>query len=104
MTNFSDYWNSKHVDAHRRGITDLNWSALQPRGNPRFTIGDVVEFKVGGFGVIAEVVIEQNGWPNQYSTRSVNGLPGHATTKRAWHYELDIKRRLFWRSLLQRNK
>lgn len=85
-------WDSDWVDEHRRGINDVAWARMQPDGPPNYRIGDVVEFMVGGFGVIDKVNEPLNGWPSSYSTDSYESLPPHATHKCAWHYEGDFKR------------
>ncbi len=85
-----NYWKSDAVAKHRRGITDLQWAANQRKGKARYKIGDVVEFKEGGFGVIHEVSEPHNGWPSSYATRNVPGMKPF--WKSAWHYEADFKR------------
>jgi len=86
------YWNSPWVDAHRRGISDIDWAKAQPKGPPKYAEGDVVEFHVGGFGVISEVSEPHNGWPSSYATHDVEGFPPHTNHISAWHYEGDFKR------------
>lgn len=78
-------------EAHRRDFDDLQWASRQPIGDPKYKTGDVVEFHVGGFGVIAEVLKPHDGWPASYSTCEIKGLPYHKTRKNAWHYEGDFK-------------
>ena len=55
-------------------------------------IGDVVEFKVGGLGVIVCAKESNFGWPASYGTEKVKGAEDHPTTKRAWHVEDDFKK------------
>jgi hypothetical protein len=69
----------------------MAWARKQPRETNYF-IGDIVEFKVGGYGIIDEVQRHGSGWPAKYSTERVEGKPYHPTTKGAWHYEGDFKR------------
>jgi hypothetical protein len=89
------YWNSDFVDKHRRGINDCDWAARQPKGKPRYAIGDVLEFKAGGFGVVTDVSWEpETGWPSSYSLDPVKGMKFHPRDICAWHYELDFERRL----------
>lgn len=57
----------------------------------KYYIGDVVEFTVGGVGVIDSVFKAHNGLPESYSTKEVEGLPYRKDTKCAWHYEGDFK-------------
>lgn len=78
-------------EEHRREYTDLEWAAAQPTGDPKYKIGDVVEFHVGGFGVIREVSPPRGGWPASYATACIEGMPGHKSRKCAWHYEGDFK-------------
>lgn len=75
---------------HRKEFSDLAWAAHQKKGPPNFYVGDIVEFHVGGFGVINEVSQPHDGWPSSYKTGDVPTLPGQP--KRAWHYEGDFKR------------
>jgi len=82
-------WNDESVDAHRRGISDCEWDSMQPKGEPSYLLGDVIEFQVGGFGIITKV---HKGWCNEYATEPIKGRPGHPTTKHAWHNEGDFKR------------
>lgn len=84
-----DPW--KYAEEHRRGISSLAWAGMQPK-EQSYYIGDVVEFKVGGFGVINKVSKAKGGWPPSYSTEPVDGLPDRYDTKRAWHYEGDFKK------------
>jgi len=86
------HWDSKNVDAHRRGINDITWATMQPKGPPKYVLGDIVEFKVGGYGIITKVSKPHNGWPSEYSADEVPGLRFHAKGINAWHYEGDIKR------------
>ena len=85
----ADPW--KYAEDHRKGISDIGWARMQPK-EQSFYIGDVVEFKVGGFGVIDGVSEAQGGWPPSYSTEKVKGLQDRKDTKRAWHYEGDFLR------------
>ena len=84
-------WNSTFVDEHRRGISDAAWARQQPK-EVNYFIGDVVEFKVGGFGVIDDVAHGPGDWPPGYSVKRVKGFAGHAKNKIAWHYEGDFLR------------
>lgn len=84
------YWNSELIPEHRRGICDSDWAALQEKGAPKFKLGDVVEFKDGGYGIIKSVCDGVSNNPPMYATRSIPGLPGY--WKCAWHYEGDFKR------------
>ena len=77
---------------HRKQYSDMAWAAHQDKGNPRYNVGDVVEFCVGGFGVIDVVSNPKGGWPSRYSTKNVDGMNPHKTRKSAWHYEGDFKR------------
>lgn len=54
-----------------------------------YHIGDVVEFTVGGFGVIRNV--DPKAGYVSYATDNVDGLPPHAKNKCSWHYEQDFK-------------
>jgi len=85
-----EYWDN-HADEHRRGINDMEWAAMQEKGPALYSHGDIVEFKVGGFGRIGEVSEANGGWPVSYSVMSVPGKPFHARNISAWHYEGDIK-------------
>jgi len=78
-------------DEHRKQFNDGEWSSRQPRGLPKYKIGDVIEFHAGGFGVIREVSIGNNGHANSYATNSIEGKPAHGRNKSAWHYEGDFK-------------
>lgn len=91
---FKNYFNSEWIDKHRSGISDLDWAKRQPKADPNYSLGDVVEFKAGGFGIITKVSKPQNGWPSSYATDAVKGMKDHPKTKRAWHYELDFKKRV----------
>ncbi len=71
-----NYWDN--ADAHRRGKTDMEWVSEQRQGPPRFMMGDIVEFKVGGFGIIKDVSKPHDGWPASYSTDEVPGKKFHA--------------------------
>lgn len=85
-------WNSEQVEAHRRGVSDMDWAKMQPEGPPNYSVGDVVEFQAGGFGAIKEVSEPHGGWPSSYATESFKDLPQHTSRKSAWHYEGDFKR------------
>jgi len=86
-------WNSRFIDEHRRGLSDMEWADAQRQGEPKYMFGDVVEFMVGGFGVIKEVSYNKNsGSPPSYSTENIKGFDSHKTAKIAWHYERDFKR------------
>lgn len=87
---FADPW--KYADEHRRGISDMKWADMQQMGDPIYSHGDIVEFKVGGFGRIRKVQLYHNGWPCSYAVMRVPNKPFHATNKCAWHYEGDIER------------
>ena len=91
MTHLSDddFWNSPFIDAHRRGICNMDWATQQPREQGYF-VGDFVEFMVGGFGLITEVS-HSGSWPPTYSAEKVLGYPFHAGSKCAWHHHGDIK-------------
>ena len=78
-------------DKHRKQYNDMEWAREQPEGEPKYKIGDVVEFHAGGFGVIDEVNIGSGGWPSSYSTSSAEWMNGHPRGKVAWHYEGDFK-------------
>lgn len=80
-------------------FTDVQWNLVQPRGEPRFFIGDIVEFEAGGRGIISEVRPPQSGHPSQYSCYRVPVFDFHPTGKAAWHYELDFKRLVKWSPL-----
>ena len=78
-------------DNHRKQYTDIEWALAQPTGPAKYMIGDVVEFRVGGFGIIDEVCHPHNGWPASYSVARAEGKPFHAKGITAWHYEGDFK-------------
>lgn len=80
----------KYADEHRKDINDMEWADMQPKGKPKYGYGDIVEFKVGGFGRIDEVTKPANGWPSSYSVMEVPGMKFHAEDICAWHYEGDI--------------
>lgn len=75
-------------DDHRKQFNDGEWQNQQPRGLPKYKIGDVIEFHAGGFGVIREV---RKGHVPAYSTEEIEGKPFHPRSKVAWHYEGDFK-------------
>lgn len=85
-----DYMHSPESrDDHRKEFNDIEWDNQQPLGDPNYKIGDVVEFHVGGFGVISKVNVGDGGWANKYATDKVEGFdppPYHA-----WHLEGDFK-------------
>ena len=76
---------------HRKQFNDSEWQNQQPRGLPKYKIGDVIEFHAGGFGVIREVNTGQNGHVSSYATDSIEGKESHPKSKEAWHYEGDFK-------------
>lgn len=76
-------------EKHRIGIPDHEWENAQPLEQNYF-IGDVVEFHVGGCGLIDEVLKSDHGGCPKYSTREVPGHDHHPT-RTAWHYEGDFK-------------
>jgi hypothetical protein len=84
-------WKSEYIDEHRRGISDMEWARKQPQ-EINYFIGDIIEFEVGGVGIIDEVQKPRNGWPASYSTEEIEGRPFHAKSKTAWHYEGDFKK------------
>lgn len=78
--------------AHRAQFDDIEWALQQPKRNrPFFVLGDVLEFKEGGIGIVVKVALnEHNGWPVQYEMKPV---PKYAFNPRgvfAWFYELDF--------------
>lgn len=79
-------------DEHRKQFTDMEWAAIQHKGPPKYKIGDVVEFMVGGFGVIDGVSEPHGGWPSKYSTNRIPGMPAHKRGVSAWHFDGDFKR------------
>jgi hypothetical protein len=79
-------------EKHRNKYNDMEWAGRQPKGAPKYRVGDVVEFHVGGFGVIDKVSEPQGGWPSSYATDDIAGMAPHKTRKSAWHYEGDFKR------------
>lgn len=85
---------SESREPHRRDLNDVEWASAQPSGDPNYEIGDVIEFKVGGIGVISEVRKPQNGWPSQYATKEVHGIDYREDGKYAWHYEGDFAARI----------
>ncbi|MFX0134115.1 MAG: hypothetical protein ACFFDN_10775 [Candidatus Hodarchaeota archaeon] len=84
-------WNSEIIDKHRRGLSDIQWEAQQPMTLPNYKIGDIVEFKIGGSGIIVEVSPPECGHPSQYAIAEIPGKKYHPRNKYAWHYEGDIK-------------
>lgn len=79
-------------EKHRNKYNDIEWATRQPKGAPKYRVGDVVEFHVGGFGVIDKVSEPQSGWPASYATEKIAGMADRKDAKRAWHYEGDFKR------------
>lgn len=80
-------------DEHRKEFDDVEWNQQQVMQPPKFREGDIVEFKVGGFGVISthpKNWSKDSGWAPSYATRSIDGMKEHATSKCAWHYEKDF--------------
>jgi len=88
--NLKQYWES--ADKHRRGISDMAWAEQQPKGPPKYRLGDVVKFKVGGVGIITDVSKPHNGWPSSYAVKPIKGRKFHPKNKSAWHYEGDISK------------
>jgi hypothetical protein len=86
---FKDPW--KYADEHRRGINDMEWASMQSMEDPIYSYGDIVEFKVGGFGRI-NTISSGGSWPPSYSVMKVPDKPFHSDSKCAWHYEGDILR------------
>lgn len=84
-------WNSECIDEHRRGMSDIEWARKQQQETNYF-IGDTVEFKVGGFGIIDEVQDCHDGWPASYATGKIKGRAYHHKHKSAWHYEGDFEK------------
>lgn len=84
------FWNSEHVEEHRRGISDLEWAKQQQQGASNYYVGDIVRFLAGGFGVVTEVSETRDGWPPSYATKKIPGAPFHPRSKCAWHYEGDL--------------
>ena len=66
---------------------------MQPK-EQSYYVGDVVEFKVGGCGVIDKVKLPQQGSdrPISYSTEKVEFLAYRRDAKNSWHYDGDISR------------
>lgn len=90
-SSFIDWLNSHDSrEHHRRDFNDLEWARQQPKGSPKYKIGDVIRFHVGGYGVIRKVSEPHGGWPSSYATEALGGFDGHATGKCAWHYEGDF--------------
>ena len=75
-------------DDHRKEFDDIQWADQQPTGAPNFNIGDIVEFKVGGYGMISEIRHTHGGWPSKYATAKIETLP--PPPYYAWHYEGDF--------------
>jgi hypothetical protein len=94
MTNITmadiNRWEYNSREPHRKAYNDVEWANAQPKGPPKYMIGDVVEFHAGGFGVIDKVSPFHSGCPSQYATTHIEGLPRY--NKGAWHYEGDFKR------------
>lgn len=85
-------WTDEWVDEHRRGKSDIDWARENVKPTQMYFVGDVVEFVVGGFGLIDRVSRASGGWPFSYATEDIEGHPPHARRKSAWHYDGDIKR------------
>ena len=94
-----DFWNSNLIDEHRRGINDFDWRKMQRISEPLYDVGDLVEFKAGGYGVITKVEDEIKDAPPMYATQPRKGLPYHSKGVDAWHYEGDIKRKVPWKEI-----
>ena len=93
VKDFFERWGKgEFAEEHRRGISDCEWASMQQMGKPIYRKGQIVEFKVGGFGVITEISKAKGGWPCSYATKKVKGMKQHTSYKSAWHYEGDIKR------------
>ncbi len=75
-------------DEHRKEFNDMQWAYQQPTGAPSFNLGDIVEFKVGGYGMICEIRHPHGGWPSEYATAKIKTLP--PPPYYAWHYEGDF--------------
>jgi hypothetical protein len=88
---FKNRW--KYAEDHRKGISDVAWAKMQPK-EQNYHIGDVIEFKVGGFGLI-DGYTDCNVCPHAYSTDKVDGMPYRDDCKDAWHYEGDFKRLVY---------
>lgn len=58
---------------------------LRPNKNQsdELKIGDIVEFKVGGFGVVS-ALSRHEGWSVSYQCSPASGLPEHPTKMEAW--------------------
>lgn len=82
----------KSLGEHRKGMSDMQWANAQSQEPPNFMVGDIVEFMVGGFGIIVTVTKPHDGWPSSYAADPVPGLDYHSKGKYAWHYEGDFKR------------
>lgn len=54
-----------------------------------YYIGDIVEFKDGGFGIVSHL---SEGFIGQYSCLPVDGLPDHPICKRAWFSNSEINK------------
>lgn len=98
---FMAYMNSPESrEDHRRDYNDCEWHDAQRVGKPLYKCGDVIEFQVGGFGIISDVnkgnsptvypSIEY-GTPS-YAVDSIEGMEYHASNIHAWHYEGDLKK------------
>lgn len=55
-----------------------------------YDYGDIIEFKVGGFGRIGSISRHPDGYPVEYSVMEVPNMPFHPESKCAWHDEGDI--------------
>lgn len=57
----------------------------------KYQIGDVVEFVVGGFGVISKVKYCETGKWFDYAADSVEGLPFHSSNIHSWFQDKSFK-------------
>lgn len=78
-------------EEHRNQFSDHEWACEQPKGAPKYKVGDVIEFEAGGFGVICEVNKWRGGHPSSYAADPIEGKEPHPKHKHAWHYEGDFK-------------
>ena len=79
-------------DAHRKEYNDTEWLNWQRFGPPIYMKGDIVQFKVGGIGIIEEVSWRpETGNPPSYSAGPIDGRSFHFRNVCAWHYEGDIE-------------
>ena len=83
----------RNRDEHRKEYNDSEWSDYQRLGPPIYMKGDIVEFIVGGIGVIEDVSWHpETGNPPACSAQPIGKHNFHYRAKCAWHYEGDIKR------------